>query len=123
MSYENSLRSITLEAGQDLSTSQYRFVSVAADGQVDPTGAGAAPDGILQNKPDAAGREALVAIDGVSLVEAGAAFNAGDDVASDSVGRAVAAGTGDVIAGTALKNAGGVGEQVSVLFHRGRATA
>jgi hypothetical protein len=69
--YEESLRCVTLEAGQDLSAPQFCFVSIAGDGQVDPTGAGALTDGVLQNDPNATGTAATVAIGGISRVVCG----------------------------------------------------
>lgn len=102
MSYDNQVQCITTEAGADLSTKQYLFVSMASDGQVDPTGDGLNAIGVLQNKPDAAGKAATVAYAGVSKVIAGGVIAAGGAVSSDADGKAVAAGTGDVILGVAL---------------------
>ena len=56
MGYSEILTNITLEAGQDLSTKQYKFMTLASDGQIDPTAAaGGKAIGVLQNKPNAAG--------------------------------------------------------------------
>ncbi len=121
--YEESLRCVTLEAGQDLSASQFCFVSVAGDGQVDPTGAGALTDGVLQNDPNATGTAATVAIGGISRVVCGGVVNRGALIASDASGRAVAATTGAEIAGRAL-TAGTAGALIPVLLKlSGRATA
>lgn len=106
---------VSLEAGGDLSSSQYFFVSVAADGQVDVTGDGAIADGVLQNDPAAAGRAASVCISGVSLVECGGTVTRGGAVASDAAGKAVDAASGDIILGTALET-GASGRIISVLF-------
>ena len=115
MSYKNMLDCITLEAGQDLSAKQFFFVSVASDGQVDPTGDGAAAVGVLQNDPAAAGRAATIGINGVTKVSAGGSITAGAAVASDAAGEAVVAATGDVILGTALES-GSDGEIIAILF-------
>lgn len=116
MSYKNNQQCITLEAGQDLSTKQFFFVSVSADGQVDPTGDGAYAVGVLQNDPSAAGRAAVVAISGVTQVICGGSVTRGGPVASDTNGEAVDAASGDVILGEALET-GSDGAVISILFH------
>jgi hypothetical protein len=116
MSYNESQTKITLEAGADLSAKQNFFVSVSADGQVDPTGDGAHADGVLLNKPDAAGKAAEVAIAGVIEVICGGVVTRGGAVASDTNGEAVNAASGDVILGTALAT-GSDGAIIPVLFH------
>jgi len=113
---------ITLEAGQDLSTKQFYFVSVAADGQVDPTGDGLSADGVLQNDPAAAGRAATVAIGGVTKVMCGGVVTKGGPVASDANGTAVNPATGDVILGTALET-GASGSVISMIFQPRGASA
>ena len=121
--YEESLRCVTLEAGQDLSGSQFCFVTLANDGQVDPTGAGAVSDGVLQNDPNAAGVAATVAIAGISRVVCGANVSRGALVTSDAAGKAVAATTGNEVAGRALA-AGTTGALIPVLLKlSGRAPA
>ncbi|TXH50754.1 MAG: DUF2190 family protein [Desulfurellales bacterium] len=113
---EQSLVCITVEAGQDLSAKQYFFMSVASDGQIDPTGDGALADGVLQNTPDAAGKAATLAISGVSRVKAGAGVTKGDLVASDASGKVVTAATNDQILGKALATASGDGSIIPVLL-------
>lgn len=115
MAYENGKVCISLEAGQDLSAKQFFFVSVASDGQIDPTGNGASAVGVLQNDPNAAGKAASVAIGGVTKVSVGATVTAGAALASDAAGEAVPAATGDVILGTALA-AGDDGDIISMIF-------
>lgn len=115
MAYEESIKRITLEAGADLSAKQFFFVSVSADGQVDPTGDGAHADGVLQNDPAAAGRAAEVAIGGVVRVKCGGTVTRGGPVASDANGNAVNPATGDVILGTALET-GASGTIISMIF-------
>lgn len=123
MAYKENQTCITLEAGADLSAKQFFFVSVAADGQVDPTGDGLLADGVLLNDPAAAGRAAEVCIGGITRVECGTVgVTAGDDIASDANGNAVTAATGDIILGTALET-GADGEVISIIFEpRGAAT-
>lgn len=115
MAYKNSQTCVTLEAGQDLSAKQFFFVSLASDGQVDPTGDGASAIGVLLNDPAAAGRGAEVCIGGMTRVSAGGTIAAGAAVASDAAGEAVTAATGDVILGTAVTG-GADGEIISIIF-------
>jgi hypothetical protein len=115
MAYSESKVSVTMQAGQDLSGSQYRFVALASDGQVDPAGAGLSAVGVLQNDPAAAGRAAEVAISGVVPVEFGGVVTIGLSLASDAAGKAVAAAVGDQILGVATE-AGGDGTVGSILF-------
>lgn len=92
MSYNENMQTITLEAGADLSTKQYLFHAQATDGQIDPCGTqGIDSVGVLQNKPDAAGKAATVAVAGVTKVVAAGAINPGALVMTDNAGKAVAA--------------------------------
>ena len=106
MAYKNALDCITLEAGQDLSAKQFFFMTVASDGQVDPTGDGGVAVGVLQNDPAAGG---------VTKVSVGASITAGANVASDAAGEAVPAASGDAILGVALA-AGDDGDIIPMLF-------
>lgn len=119
MSVDKGLNLIGFEASGDLS--QFRFVRVDSNGQVGHAGAGEAAHGVLQNDPGAAGQAATVATlnGGVSKVEAGGSFNAGDEVTSDGSGRAVAQTTGDAGNGIAVQGAGGSGDIVSVIIRAG----
>lgn len=116
MAYENHLENITMVAGADLSALQYRFVTMASDGQIDPTGTGLGADGVLQNDPAAAGRAATVAISGVSKVEAGGAITKGANVSSDSTGRAITATSGHRVLGVAQETVTTAGQILPVLL-------
>lgn len=131
MAYEESLRSISLDADASIGIytgvpglpgsaspnkgKQYTFVKVTGKHTV---GLATAPTdavvGILQNKPQQPGQAATVAISGVSNITAGAAVNAGDKLSTDAEGRAVGAGTNAVL-GIALAGAG-VDELLPVLL-------
>jgi hypothetical protein len=116
MATQDNMITVTLEAGQDLSAKQFCFVSVAADGQIDPTGAGLIAQGVLQDAPAAAGRAAEVAIAGKVKVVCGAAVTRGGPVASTSTGTATNATTaGQIILGTALET-GASGRIIEILF-------
>lgn len=107
---------VTLEAGADFSSKQFFFVSVSADGQIDPTGDGAYAVGVIQNDPDTAGKAATVCIAGITKVICGGNVTRGGPVASDAAGEAVNAASGDVILGEALET-GVDGQVISILFH------
>lgn len=108
----------TFIAGQDLSANQFHFVTMASDGQIDPTGDGAAADGVLVNTPAAQGDAATVVVAGRVIVEAGGNIAVGANVASNAAGEAVTAATNDIILGKALE-AGVDGQIISIDFFRG----
>jgi len=115
MATQDNMLCVTLEAGADLSTKQFYFVSVASDGQIDPTGDGLDADGVLQDAPAAAGRAALVAVAGKVKVVCGGVVTRGGPVASDASGTAVNAASGDIILGVALEP-GASGRIIEILF-------
>ncbi len=118
MSTHNQLNGVTLVAGSAIS--RFRFVTVAADGKLDHTGATtAAADGVSA-EPAAADLDAITIalMSGVAHVEAGAAVTRGLQVMSDSTGRAIdlVGGASTYIQGRALDAAGGAGEIIRVLL-------
>lgn len=132
MAYEESLRSISLNADSSLAVytgvpgmagsprpnygRQYRFVKVTGANQVGlATAAGDTVVGVMQNKPQVVGQAATVAIHGVSMMMTGGELDAGAAVSADSEGRAVADG-GGTAHGIALAAAGQANELVPVLL-------
>ena len=72
MATNQTMRTIVLEAGGDLSSDQFKLVKITAGGTARQVNLVAAvtdtPIGVLQNKPDAAGKAAIVALlDGAIL--------------------------------------------------------
>lgn len=61
IAYEQNLTPINVPANADLSASQFCAVSINSSGNIALTAAAAAADGILQDKPAAAGRPGSVA--------------------------------------------------------------
>jgi len=118
MAFEESLKSISRTASGDLSSSQYHAMVVNASGQLAAASATGAMDGLLQNKPDAAGDAATLGIDGVSKAVVGASVTAGDDLAVGSGGKLITATTGDVVVARALADGSGDGSVVAVLITR-----
>ena len=118
MAYEQTLRNISLLAGADLSASQFCFVVVNNAGQLALPAAGGDADGVLQDKPNAAGQAGEVAILGVSKVVVGTGgVTAGDLIATDNAGKAVTAATGNKILGRAMAT-GAAGTIVPVLIQQ-----
>lgn len=137
MSYEESLKSITLVAdatigvytgipGQPGSPTphggkQYCFVKVTGVATAGlATAGGVAVVGVLQNKPQGVGHAATVGYQGVSNVLTGTgAITAGDGVKVDGTGRGVKAtvSTDDaVVVGIALGTSTGADQLIPVLL-------
>lgn len=101
-------------AGADLRTHQYKFVKLNSAGQVVLCATlGERPFGVLQNKPKL-GQSAAVRTSGVSkvLVAASQSIDEGTPLGTDANARAVAAATGNTIAGTALTDPGATVDEV-----------
>lgn len=133
MSYEESLRSITLEADSSIGiytgppglpgsasphgAKQYHFVKVTGR---NTAGLASTTDrivGVLQNKPQQAGGAATVGIRGITNVVAGEAISAGEEVepgATTTAGQAIVADAGTGV-GVALQDAAS-GSLVPVLL-------
>ena len=107
---------ITIPASGDLSSNQYYFVKVNTSGQVAVCLDGERPDGILLNKPAAAGRAASIAESGEQThAICGAAVTRGSELAADATGRAVAAASGDEVGAVALESGTGAGSIIRVI--------
>lgn len=103
MAYENTPEMITVPAAADLSTHQYKLMTLNSSGQAALGNATNLIVGVLQNKPTAAGQAATLCWAGVSKVVAAGVITAGARVTSDANGLAIAATTaGDAVIGVAL---------------------
>ena len=120
MAYDQPDVIITLEAGADLSASQYRGVKVTG---AQTCGVVAASSdvavGVLVNKPNAAGKAAEIATFGqIVKCEAQTNFNAGAVLMFHTDGRVLTAATaGNRRIGVALQGAGAAGDIVSVYLN------
>ncbi len=115
MAYEN-IRNfmVGVTAAGDLSADQHKFVKMTAAGMA-LGGADEEVDGVLDNKPAAAGRAAAVAIAPSTVkVLSGAVVAKGDLVKCDAAGKAVPATAGAYAAGRALSAAGAADELITV---------
>ena len=121
MAYEQMLRPVGLPTSADLTTSgtvnpQFLFVVMTATG-IALAGAGVSCIGVLQDKPNAAGQEAEVAVVGmISKVVVGAAVNEGDQIMSNASGQGITATAGNFVNGFALAAASGAGVLIPVLI-------
>ena len=119
---------ITLNAGADLSTKQYRFVKLDSSGNAIVCAAVTdKPVGVLQNNPTS-GQAAEIVVVGLTKVSTDAALAIGDLVGTASDGQAAAyvAGTDTTkyVVGQALVTSGGADELTSIIvncasLHRG----
>lgn len=135
MSYEESLRSISLDADASLAVytgvpgtpgsadpnygKMYRFVKVTgphAAGLVDDAGGDAI--GVLQNKPQVTGQAATIAISGVSNVLSGDVIVAGDEISADANGCGIKKPTSGspVVLGVALVGTAATGQLFPMLL-------
>ena len=123
MAVQESRDTRTFIAGEDLSSSQFKFVTLESDGQVDlADSAGENCMGVVINDP-ASGGEATVVVSGKTVVTAGGTIAAGASVATDASGDAVTASTGNIVMGYALE-AGVDGQVIAVeLIQGGNAAA
>ena len=113
------LQKITLVAAADLSSAQYRFITVDANGKAALAGNGVLADGVVQNAPEA-GKGAVIAVLGISFVEVGTGgVTAGNEVASDANGKVVVAASGDSISGVAMATVAAGGLAAILIKYKG----
>lgn len=95
----------TFIAGEDLSSAQFKFVTLESDGQVDlADSAGENAIGVCIVGA-AAGAAVTVVVSGSCMVEAGGNITAGAAVQTGADGTALAAASGDVVLGYAREAA------------------
>ncbi len=110
-------QTITLPAGADLSSYQFRFVKISG-GAVVLSGAGNDAIGVLLNKPTS-GDAAQVQIGGVAKVQADAALaTSGAKIMSSADGQAAAATSTNHVVGSTIDTATAAGEVIAVLLSR-----
>lgn len=110
-------------AAADLSAGQHKFVEQTAANTVNVCNSlGEAAIGILENKPDAAGKAAavwMVSKGGKAKVMLSATIAAGVEVTTAADGRAVTAATGHRVLGRLLEG-GDANEIVAIDLYAGR---
>jgi len=105
-------------ATASLAASQYCFVKMNSSGGISLCDDGDAAIGVLQDKPGEGDPGAVCSPGDLSKVLLGGTVSAGENVASDSDGHAVAAASGAYNLGTA-RSAGDEGDVITILFMPG----
>lgn len=105
MSVMQSRDTRTFIAGEDLSSAQFKFVTLESDGQVDlADSAGENAIGVCL-VGGAAGAAVTVVISGSVMVTSGGTIAAGAAIQTDANGDALTAASGDVVLGYARESA------------------
>ena len=116
MAIEGILNKIpALSASADLSTFQFRFVSMSGDKTVNVSGAAESAVGVLQNKPLSTNAAIVAGPGSVTKAVASAAIVAGADVATATDGKVATATAGQNVVGKAIEPAGADNDVISVL--------
>lgn len=114
MAIEQRLLNYGFAASADLSARQFCAVKLDTNGQIALATSGKNMDGVLQDKPNAQGRDGEVAMFGVSkVVSGGTGFSAGDllEVTTNGTFQTVASGTA-VAKALSTAAAGSVGSAI-----------
>jgi hypothetical protein len=115
MAFTENMQTRTYISGSAIT--QFTFVTLAADGQVDKTGDGLRTDGVALFGATGANQAIPVAYDGRVTVLCGGTFSRGGAVASNADGKAVAATSAEIILGYALED-GADGRIVTIELSR-----
>lgn len=113
MAYE-LIRPRPFVVGSTFASKQFTFVTLNASAQLATPAAGAYAIGVIQDKP-ASGAAQVCGVGDFSKVVCGGSFSAGDNVATDVNGKAVAAVSGDQILGIAME-AGALNKVATILY-------
>lgn len=108
---------VSFKAAGDLSSHQYKFMTLSAAETVNLCGANGISIGILQNQPDAAGEIARVRIIGISELIVGEGAARLKMLTSTSVGLGEIADAADEFVGAiALETAAAANDRIAVLI-------
>jgi len=113
--YEEDLRSLTLQANEDLEDYQYYAVKMNSSERVVLASTGDKIVGVLQDAPDAANRSCLVGYSGITKAIGGAVIAAGAEVEVDADGKFITLSEGTSV-GFAMTACGAEDEQFAVLL-------
>lgn len=120
MAYEIPLQNITLVAGEDLSSHQYKAVKLNNYGKVVLAGAGENAIGILQDTPKA-NKPCAVMVYGVSKAVYGGTITAGTNLSVGPDGKLVAQTSTEPVVAIALEN--GSNNEVRTVLLASKSTA
>lgn len=120
MAVFGEVKSITFQAGGDLSDTLYHILRTSGADQVNIASHAAAAfavgaAGVQQSRADS-GQNVSVGVMGESKVVAGAAITVNNLITTNGSGRAVAATSGDLVVGRALVAAANDGEVIRALI-------
>ena len=116
MSQSAGVQDITFKADADLSSKQFYFVILDADGKASVSGENGVVLGILQNKPSAEDKAALVRTVGTSKLKMNEACDEGEWLTSTSAGLGEVCDTADEYCGAmALEASGAQNDIIEVL--------
>lgn len=119
-----SANDVTFKAAGDLSSKQFYFVKLDADGKVEACGANEVSIGILQNKPDVEDKAARVRIGGTSKLVMNETCDEGEAITSTSAGDGEVVDAGDEYFGAiALEAATAQDDVIEVLITHAYAPA
>jgi len=120
MSQSAGVQDLTFKAAEDLSSAQFYFVSLDADGKVQACGANGLAIGILQNAPDAEDKAALVRLLGTSKLVMNETCDEGEWITSTASGDGEVADAADEYCGAiALEAATAQDDIIEVLIIHG----
>ena len=123
MATDNGVLDVSFKAGADLSTKQFYLVYLDSSAKIQLCdGITRQAIGILQNKPDAADKEAVVRLMGISKIVLGVTLATGARISVAATGKAAAAASTSFNVG--ILTQGGVANDVgSVALIQGTANA
>jgi len=115
--YEQPVLDLSFKTAADLSAYQYMFVKLSSGTVIAACGANERSVGILQNKPDASGKEAVVRVAGVSQLKVNEAIAVGKMITSTSgsLGE-VADAASEWVGAIALEAATAQNDRIAVLL-------
>ncbi len=102
MAWEKPVLMITVAAGEDLSSDQYKFVTLSSGAAVKPTQITDVCIGVLQNAP-ASGEMAEIMMLGISKVNSNEALAVGDIIGTETDAQAQVAIATNKVYGVVLK--------------------
>jgi hypothetical protein len=102
MTFEIPGKTFTAPAAADLSSYRYKGVYLDYGGKAAVPAAGAAIDGVLQNRPSVMGRSAVLMKNGLTKMIAAETITPGQDLSVDAQGAALVADSGERIVGRSV---------------------
>jgi hypothetical protein len=120
MAFTQYLETVSLPASGDLSAAQFKLGQINSSGQVAAiSGSGVRVDGVIANKPTAAGQPTELQVGGLVKCLAGAAINPGVEVMSNASALAITATATNYVFGVYVGSAAcASGDMIPVLVDK-----